>query len=266
MNFDAAIFDMDGVLTRTASVHAAAWKNMFDGYLRMRAQRDVESFQEFTTQDYLAFVDGRPRYEGVAAFLRSRAITIPYGEASDDAEAETVCGLGNRKNGYFNQALAGSGVEVYSSTIELVQKLGGKGVRLGVASSSNNCVRVLEKAGIANLFQSCVDGIVSAELGLRGKPEPDIFLQACKELQAAPQRSVVVEDAVSGTAAARKGKFGLIVGVAREDNAEELRASGADIVVSDLAEVSVSELDDWFRNSTRKASSIIELWRDQSYE
>src|SRR4051812_20225548 len=162
MNFDAAIFDMDGVITKTAVVHSAAWKRTFDEYLRIREARFGGAFREFTGRDYLAYVDGRPRYAGVDSFLRSREIEIPFGDPSDKAGAETVCGLGNRKNEFFKRLLEDDGVAVYGSTIRLIEELVRSGVKVGVATSSKNCGVVLEKAGIANLFETRVDGLLSA--------------------------------------------------------------------------------------------------------
>jgi beta-phosphoglucomutase family hydrolase len=245
MNFDAAIFDMDGVITKTAVVHSSAWKQMFDEYLRHNL---AEPFREFTRADYLSFVDGRPRYSGVNTFLESRGIDIPFGDPNDEPGAETVCGLGNRKNEFFNKVLDEDGVEVYQSTIALIEQLLQKGIKVGVATSSKNCDVVLEKAGIAGLFETRVDGVISAELGLKGKPEPDIFATACDNLGVEHQRAMIVEDAVSGVQAGAKGHFGLTLGVAREDNSEELRRNGADVVVSDLAEISLEEIDGWFKS------------------
>ena len=255
MNFNAVIFDMDGVVTKTAAVHAAAWKRMFDEYLRGLAATDHEVFREFTHDDYLAFVDGRPRYAGVRTFLSARGISLPYGDPSDPQEVETICGLGNRKNWFFHKVLEEDGVEVYDSTIQLIHQLRTRRVKVGLATSSKNATVVLEKARIADLFETCVDGIVSAELGLRGKPQPDIFLAACRNLKVHPSRSVVVEDAVSGVEAGARGHFGLVIGVARENNAEALRRSGADLVLTDLAETSLQAIDDWFLHGTRTHST-----------
>jgi len=246
MNFDAVIFDMDGVITRTAQVHARAWKRMFDEFLRRREARWGEVLREFTRADYLGYVDGRPRYSGVEAFLASRGIDLPFGDAQDDPAAETVCGLGNRKNEFFNRVLDEEGVKVYTSTIVLIDELRRKGVKVGVATSSKNCVRVLKSAGIAELFEARMDGVISAGIGLRGKPEPDIFTVACGWLGVTPDRAVVVEDAVSGVQAGSRGGFGMVIGVAREAHAAELLRNGADVVVSDLAEISVEDIDDWF--------------------
>ncbi len=252
MNFDAAIFDMDGVITKTAVVHSSAWKRTFDEYLRHREVKYREPFREFTQDDYLSFVDGRPRYRGVDSFLRSRAIDIPFGDPKDEPGKETVCGLGNRKNELFNRVLEEEGVEVYDSTIQLIQQLLQGGAKVGVATSSKNCALVLEKAGIAGLFETRVDGVLSAELGLKGKPEPDIFVTACDNLGVNHHLAVIVEDAVSGVQAGSRGHFGLTLGVAREDNADELRRNGADVVVSDLSEISIEEIDGWFEKQARE--------------
>ncbi len=244
LNFDAVIFDMDGVITKTAVVHSLAWKRMFDEYLLYRWNKYHEPFREFThAGDYLSFVDGRPRYQGVEAFLNSRGITIPFGEPGDEPKKETVCGLGNRKNEFFNKVLTEDGVDIYDSTIKLIKDLLETGVRVGVATSSKNCGLILEKAGIVHLFETRVDGVVAAELGLRGKPDPDIFTTASDNLGVRYYRAVVVEDAVSGIQAGAKGKFGLVMGVARENNAHELKANGADVVVEDLSEITVDDIN-----------------------
>ena len=248
LNFNAAIFDMDGVITRTAAVHSLAWKKMFDEYLRYREGKYNESFREFThTGDYRAYVDGRPRYKGVEAFLKSRGIDIPIGEPNDDPRQETACGLGNRKNEFFNQVIKEEGVGVYESTVKLIRELLARGVKVGVATSSKNCALILKQAGIANLFETCVDGVISAGLGLRGKPEPDIFTRASDNLGVEYHRAIVVEDAVSGVKAGARGKFGLVIGVARENNVAELEAHGADVVVEDLAELTVERINQLVR-------------------
>lgn len=244
LNFDAVIFDMDGVITKTAVVHSLAWKRMFDEYLHFREKKYHEPFGEFThAGDYLSFVDGRPRYKGVETFLQSRGINLPFGEPEDEPRKETVCGLGNRKNEFFNKVLEDEGVGVYDSTIKLITELLKQGVKVGVATSSKNCVPILEKAGLAGLFATRVDGVISAEMGLKGKPEPDIFTTACDNLGVKPHRAVVVEDAVSGVQAGRKGNFGLVIGVARENNADELKNHGADVVVEDLSEITVDTIN-----------------------
>lgn len=244
LNFDAVIFDMDGVITKTATVHSLAWKEMFNEYLHYRQRKYNEPFIEFTHEnDYLPYVDGRPRYKGVETFLQSRNIHIPFGEPEDEAGKETVCGLGNRKNDFFNKVLADDGVEVYDSTIKLIKELLKKGIKVGVATSSKNCVLILEKAGITDLFETRVDGVVSVELGLKGKPEPDIFTTASDNLGVKYTRAIVVEDAVSGVQAGAKGNFGLVIGVAREHNEEELKTNGADVVVDDLSQLSIDDIN-----------------------
>ncbi len=245
--FSAVIFDLDGVITRTALVHGEAWKRMFDDYLRTREARFGEMFKEFThSSDYLPYVDGKPRYKGVLSFLESRGIEIPFGDPSDPDDRETVCGLGNKKNTMFNLVLEDKGVETYESTVSLLHELKKEGIRIGVASSSKNCKSVLERAGLIDLFETRVDGVVSAELGLNGKPEADIFTTACDNLGVSYNKSVVVEDAVSGVQAGQNGNFGLVIGVAREDNTNDLLANGADIVVEDLEEISIERINDWF--------------------
>jgi beta-phosphoglucomutase family hydrolase len=251
MYFDAAIFDMDGVITDTAKTHAAAWKSMFDAFLKTRADRLDTYFEPFTHDDYLAYVDGRPRYEGVRAFLAARHIEMPSGISSDDPEKETICGLGNRKDIVFNATLESAGVAVFPSTVALVRELRRHGIKLGVATSSKNGAKVLNKAGITGLFDTHVDGLVSSELGLLGKPAPDIFAVACDRLGVSRHRATVVEDAMSGVAAGARGRFGLTIGIAREHNSHELKRHGADIVVSDLGEVTLGQIDHWFETIVR---------------
>lgn len=238
LSFKAVVFDMDGVITKTALTHAHAWKKMFDEYLRKREAEHGEPFIEFShAGDYLPYVDGKPRYKGVQSFLDSRAIQIPFGDPSDSPGTETVCGLGNQKNIAFNEVLENEGVEVYPSTIALLNELKNAGIKLGVASSSKNCKPVLERVDLLEVFDARVDGVVSAELGLHGKPEPDIFTTACDIVGVKYEKAIVVEDAVSGVQAGKKGKFGFTLGIARENNRKELEENGADFVVEDLEEV-----------------------------
>ncbi len=248
-SFDAVIFDLDGVITQTALTHADAWKDMFDEYLRYREKKFGEPFREFThAGDYLPYVDGKPRYKGVESFLKSRNIDIPFGSPEDTVEMETCCGLGNRKNVAFNAILEKEGAKVYESTVKLIKDLKEAGIRMGVASSSKNCKPVLESVGLLHYFETRVDGVVSAELGLNGKPEPDIFTVAADNLGVTYDRSVVVEDAVSGVQAGRKGNFGFVIGVARENNILELSTNGADVVVVDLEEIGgIDGIEEWFR-------------------
>lgn len=247
-NFEAVIFDMDGVITQTASVHSKVWKLMFDDYLRLREINNNELFIEFThLNDYLKFVDGKPRFMGVKSFLTSRGISIPYGNPNDSPHTETICGLGNKKNELFNDIINQEGVEVFQSSINFIKELKTKNIRIGVATSSSNCNLILEKAGIMNLFETRVDGIVSRNFSLKGKPEPDIFKKACDNLGVSYIKSVIIEDAVSGVQAGMKGNFGLVIGVARENNENELRKNGADIVVKDLSEIKISTINVWFQ-------------------
>ncbi len=250
-SFEAVIFDLDGVITQTAKVHSLAWKRMFDNYLRLREKKYNEPFKEFTHEkDYLPYVDGKPRYKGVEAFLNSRGITINFGDPSDSPETESICGLGNMKDRTFNTVLANDGVQVYDSTVSIIRELKNWSIKLGVASSSKNCKPVLEAAGLLELFNTRVDGVVSVELNLKGKPEPDIFRAACDNLEVEYKKAIVVEDAVSGVQAGAKGNFGLVLGIAREDNREELRKNGADRVIRDFSEITIEDLNRWFCGNT----------------
>ena len=236
--FDAVLFDLDGVITDTAAVHARAWKTMFDAYLRHHAAVTGTAFEPFTIErDYKTYVDGKPRYDGVRSFLQSRGIDLPEGTPADPADAETVCGLGNRKNELVNQLIDDEGVVVYDGSVRLLHQLRDAGVRLAVVSSSKNCVTVLENADLLDMFDARVDGVVAAERGLPGKPAPDTFLSAARDLGTVPERAVVVEDAISGVQAGRAGAFGLVIGVDRDGDPEALRSNGADMVVADLGEL-----------------------------
>lgn len=235
LSFAAVIFDMDGVITKTALVHAAAWKRMFDDFLLTRVEAFGEPFVEFDqASDYLTFVDGKPRYEGVRSFLESRGIELPFGHKTDAPDSVTICGLGNRKNQVLNDLLQRDGVEVYPSTVELIHQLKEADIPVGVASSSRNCQQILTAVNLLDLFDVRVDGEVLSTLNLKGKPEPDIFIQACQSLKAERKMTVIVEDAVSGVQAGAAGGFGFVLGIAREENMEELKANGADLVVEDL--------------------------------
>ena len=238
--FDAVIFDLDGVVTDTASLHARAWKQMFDRYLQERNRREGTAQAPFDDEgDYRRHVDGKPRYDGVAGFLKSRGIELDWGDPSDSPEKETVCGLGNRKNRIFQGLLSSGEVRRYDATVALIRRLRLEGVKTAIVSSSKNCRQILETAGIADLFDGRVDGIDSEEQSLKGKPAPDIFLQAAEQLSADPKNAVVVEDAQAGVEAGKKGGFGCVIGVDRTGHAQALRDKGADVVVSDLAEVTV---------------------------
>jgi len=219
-------------------IHARSWKRMFDEYLRDRSSRTGEPFQPFDiATDYKLHVDGKPRFDGVRDFLKSRAINLPEGTPDDPPLHETVCGLGNRKNDLVNEAIANDGVEVYDGTVRWVHRLHEEGYKTAVVTSSQNCDVVLRAAGLGDLFKVRVDGNTIHERHLTGKPAPDAFLEAAKALGVTAKRSVVVEDAISGVEAGRNGKFGLVIGVARKGNNDELKRHGANVVVNDLAEL-----------------------------
>ncbi len=246
----AVIFDLDGVITNTAKLHSIAWKEMFDEFQKEFEVISGKKYDEFDYErDYLPYVDGKPRYKGVESYLQSRGISIPYGFPSDAPENITICGLGNRKNLKFNQILDKDGVEVFGSTVLLLEELQKAGIRIAVASSSKNCRAVLERAGLLHFFEARVDGEVSVERGLKGKPEADIFLESAKDLAVLPEQSIVIEDAVSGIEAGVNGNFGFVLGIARENNRAELKRAGAHYIVTDLSEIDgLAGLDSLFRN------------------
>jgi beta-phosphoglucomutase family hydrolase len=231
-DYDAALFDLDGVITPTAEVHMRAWAQMFGDFL---TSRGID--QPYTDDDYYTYVDGKPRYEGVRSFLESRGIELPEGDPSDDSSKETVAGLGNRKNDDFEQLLNTEGVEPYPGSVKLVKALIERGTKLAIVSSSRNAPAVLRAAGMIDNFPVIVDGKVAAERHLAGKPAPDTFLDAAAQLDVPKERAVVFEDALSGVAAGAAGHFGLVVGVDRGAGAGPLKTNGADVVVNDLAEL-----------------------------
>jgi beta-phosphoglucomutase family hydrolase len=234
----ACLFDLDGVLTETASVHASAWKHAFDGYLRERAEGDGETFVEFDAgADYNRYVDGKPREDGIRSFLASRGIALPEGESGDGTGAETVWGIGNRKNALVLDLLERDGARAFAGSVRYVEAARDAGLRRAVVSSSANCEAVLEAAGIADLFEGRVDGVLAKREGLPGKPAPDTYLAGARALGVEPAEAAVFEDAISGVAAGRAGGFGYVVGVDRVGQAEALRESGATVVVADLAEM-----------------------------
>jgi len=236
--FDAVLFDLDGVLTDTAKVHASCWKKMFDEFLRKRAESRGEEFRPFSiTEDYYLYVDGRLRSDGVRDFLLSRNINLPEGDPDAPPESETVSGLGNRKNDMVNGLMESEGIDVYPDSVAWVRLLREQGYKTAVVSASSNCKTVLNSANILDLFDTIVDGTVAADLGLAGKPSPDTYLKAAEQLGAEPKRAVVVEDAISGVQAGSSGGFGLVIGVARKGNIKELKENGADLVVTDLSEL-----------------------------
>jgi beta-phosphoglucomutase family hydrolase len=236
--FDAVLFDLDGVLTSTAKIHSRCWKAMFDDFLGRRAAEGHEPFRPFDiATDYKLYVDGRPRYDGVRSFLAARNISIPDGTPADPPTAVTVCGLGNRKDELVKAAIKRGEVEAYPGSVALVRRLRAQGIRTAVVSSSNNCREVLRAAGIEALFDARVDGLVSTEFHLPGKPAPDTYLKAAQMLAVSPSRAVVVEDAPAGVQSGRAGGLGLVIGVDRGGSGDALRAHGADVVVNDLGEL-----------------------------
>ncbi len=234
----ACLFDLDGVLTQTASTHAAAWKAMFDEYLRERAARTGEVFVPFDpVRDYEVYVDGKPRYDGVRSFLASLGIGLPEGDPNDPPGAETIRGLGDRKNQLVLELIAERGVEPYEGSVRYLHAVSDAGLRRAVVSSSANCRDVLAGAGLADLIEVRIDGIVAEREGLAGKPAPDTFLAAARALGVPPAQAAVFEDALAGVEAGRAGGFGFVVGVDRVGQALALREHGADAVVSDLADL-----------------------------
>ena len=236
--YDAVLFDLDGVVTDTASIHATCWKQMFDQYLRNRARNRGEAFRPFElATDYRLYVDGKPRFDGVRDFLASRGIHLPEGNPEDPTDVETVCGLGNRKNDLVNLVIADVGVDPYDGTVRFIHQLRRNGFKIAVVTSSQNCRAVLKAAKLNDLFEVQVDGNTIHAQRLAGKPAPDTFLMAAKLLGCEPERTVVIEDAISGVQAGANGRFGLVIGIARKGNAEELKHHGAHLIVDDLGEL-----------------------------
>ncbi len=234
----ACLFDMDGVVTQTAVVHAAAWKEMFDEFLRERAKSTGTEFVPFDPRaEYDAYVDGKPRLDGTRSFLQSRGINLPEGTPDDPPGTPTVYGLSNRKNDLVLAKIAAGGVQVYEGTITYIRSVKDKGISTAIVSASANTQQVLDSAGIAGLFDARMDGVIAKQRGLRGKPAPDTFLAAAQALHVTPDHAAVFEDAQAGVAAGRAGHFALVVGVDRVGQAQALREHGADIVVQDLAEL-----------------------------
>jgi beta-phosphoglucomutase family hydrolase len=234
----ALLFDLDGVLTQTAKVHAAAWKQTFDEYLKRRAQERGEQFVPFDeVADYDEYVDGMPRIDGVRSFLKSRKIELPEGDEDDPPDAETIHGIGNRKNELVLNLIREKGVEPYEGSVRYVRAAKDAGVARAVVSSSTNTHDVLKAAGIEDLFEHVVDGVVAQRDHLNGKPAPDTFLAGARLLGFEPANAVVFEDALAGVQAGRAGRFGYVVGVDRVGQAEALKEHGADVVVSDLSEL-----------------------------
>lgn len=240
-SFKAVILDLDGVVTRTAALHARAWKRTFDTFLGRRAVREGEDLAEFDMEtDYRRHIDGKPRYDGARDLLASRGITLPEGDPSDRPEAETVHGLGNRKNEIFRELLRTEGVESWPDTVEQLRRWRARGIGTALITSSRNGRAVVEAAGVRDLFDVVLDGIDAGRRGLHGKPAPDIFLEAARRLGVEPRHALVVEDAIAGVEAGRAGGFGRVVGVDR-DGGGALREHGADIVVRDLRDVDAAD-------------------------
>jgi beta-phosphoglucomutase family hydrolase len=237
-DIQACLFDLDGVLTSTATVHAAAWKELFDGFLRRRSARIGAPFVPFdAAADYLEYIDGKPRADGVRSFLAARGIALPEGAPDDPPAVETIQGLGNRKNEQVLERMAREGVDAYAGSVRYVRSARELGLRTAVVSASTNCRQALEAAGIANLFDVRIDGIVADRERLRGKPAPDTFLAAARSLAVVPEQAAVFEDALAGVQAGRAGGFGFVVGIDRAGTGAALRTAGADIVVADLSDM-----------------------------
>ena len=237
-DFEAILFDLDGVITKTAVLHAVAWKQLFDEYLKTVAERKGSTYKPFDIEeDYRLYVDGKSRYDGVKDFLASRGLTLPWGSPHDGPDKETIYGLGKKKDGYFKAALRDNGVVVYPGTVQYLRGAKTAGLKTAVVSSSHHCREVLAAAGLTQLFEASIDGHEIDRLHLPGKPAPDTFLEAARRLGVPPAKAIVVEDAQAGVKAGRDGGFGRVIGVNRRNQAEALRQQGADIVVDDLAEL-----------------------------
>ncbi len=238
-SIDAVLFDVDGVVTDTARVHAGAWKAVFDDVLRRRAEAGAGDFAPFTPEDYLAHVDGLSRYDGVAGFLASREIDLPQGSPEDPPGNDTVCAIGNRKDRSFVDLILRDGVRAFPDTLALLDRLAGAGIPAAAVSASRNAAEVLRAAHVIERFVALVDGLESERLGLAGKPDPALFLEAAERIGTDPARAAVIEDAQAGVEAGRRGGFGLVVGIARAGSGEALAEHGADVVVVDLDAVEV---------------------------
>lgn len=236
--FDAVLYDLDGVITNTATAHATAWKQLFDNFLKQSAERTGAAWKPFRLdEDYRLYVDGKARYDGVRDFLKSRNLALPLGSPDDRSNQETIYGLGNKKDEYFESALQANGVLVYQATVRFLHLTKDTGLKIAVVSSSHHCREILETAGLINLFEAIIDGHEIDRLHLAGKPAPDAFLEAAKRLAVQPEKAIVIEDALAGVQAGHAGGFGLVIGVNRRDQAQALRQHGADLVVEDLDEL-----------------------------
>lgn len=248
----AAILDLDGVITQTAALHAKAWKKMFDAYNEQRKKNGKEPYKEFSIEnDYPEYVDGMPRYDGVENFLKSRDVDLPRGNSEDDPDKETICGLGNRKNDLYLKMVDNEGVEVLKKNVNKIREWKKNGMKTAIISSSRNCRKILKVAGLQGLFDVRVDGVVSEERNLKGKPEPDIFLSAAGELGFSPQESLIVEDSLAGMKAGKKGNFEVIIGIAEGEKVKKMKEKGATHVVKNLEDLSLD-----VEPRTRSASEI----------
>ena len=239
-SYDAVIFDLDGVITKTAAVHAAAWKKLFDSFLEKLAKRQGKKLEPFDIdQDYRKYVDGKPRFEGVKSFLESRGIELPLGSSEDGSDQETIHGLGKKKNKIFHELLEEQGVEAYEDAVSLLRKLKASGFKTAIISASKNCSSILEAVHLREKFDAKVDGLDAEQLNLNGKPEPDVFLEAARRLGVEPRRSIIMEDAIAGVQAGKRGKFGFVVGVDRTGHAADLEKNGANLAVNDLGSIAI---------------------------
>jgi beta-phosphoglucomutase family hydrolase len=237
-DYRAVLSDLDGVITQTARLHAAAWKRLFDDYLKEIGVRTGSTFRAFDLDDdYRLHLDGKPRHEGVRDFLKSRGLSLPLGSPTDGPDRETLYGMGNKKDGYFEAELRETGVTVYQGTVEFLRIAKQAGLKLAVVSSSHHCAGIVATVGLTSLFEARVDGHDIDRLHLPGKPAPDAFLEGARRLAVEPQRAIVIEDALAGVRAGHAGGFGLVIGVNRRNQAAALREHGADVVVADLAEL-----------------------------
>ncbi len=252
-HFTAAIFDLDGVITKTAQLHAQAWKDAFDAFLKRRASREGAPFEPFDiASDYKRFVDGKPRYDGVRSFLAARSIGLPEGAPEDEADKETVHGLGNKKNERFHELLEKKGVATYDDAVELLTRWRRQGLQTAMVTSSRNGAAILAAAELGDQFDATIDGVDAERMNLEGKPAPDIFLEAARQLDVEPREAIVLEDAIAGVEAGRDGEFGLVVGVARDEGESEnaLREHGANLVFSDLRKVRLDQIAERDPNAT----------------
>ncbi len=246
-HYDGGIFDLDGVVTHTAQVHSRAWKKMFDEYLvEWSAKHGKEQAPFDMDSDYPIYVDGKPRYQGAKSFFDSRDIELPFGDPSDPARMETVCGLGNRKNEFYRELVKTDGVGIFDPTVDFIKALRDRKLKIGLMSSSKNTRDIIRMAGLVELFDAVVDGITAEEEGMRGKPHPDVYLRCAEVLDLDPTRAFVVEDAASGVEAGSRGKFGVVIGLDHGGQEQALSDAGADFVISDPAELTVDAMDGWF--------------------